>query len=69
MKVNCVRVLDQLAEAGRLRDVEGEKFIVVEMARGQVMDAAPSASKGDCREERPTLGFGELCDKEQKANG
>ena len=69
MEIDCVSVLDQPAKGGRLREVEGEEFVVIKMARGQGVQAAPSAKERDGREERPTLGFGEMRQGDQKAHG
>ena len=61
--------LEQLAEGRRLRDIESEKLIVVEMAREHGVQAPPSAAGANCCEEQPAVAFRKLRDRKQQPDG
>jgi hypothetical protein len=69
VEIDGVAGLEQLMESWRLRDVESEELIVVEMARDHGVHAAPTAAERDGAEDQPSVGFREVRNGVEKANG
>jgi hypothetical protein len=59
MEIDGMSEFEQVPEGLSLRDVESEKLIVVEMARGHGVDSIPSAEKSNCSERDPIVNFNE----------
>jgi len=68
MKVDGVSQFEQLADVGRLRDIESEDLIMVKVAHNQVVHVAPGASQANCSEDVPAMGVGEVRYRSQKPN-
>ncbi len=48
---------EELPETRRLRDVEREEFVVVQMARGHAAQVAPTENERNCGETQPAVRF------------